>query len=76
MEAIKNFILSQAFIMWVLAIPVLFGVFYFVKMMFPAYQDDNLVEIAIEDMIDSNAHIKIDLTPDSKEADDRWEKKE
>lgn len=59
--------MSRTFIMLVLAIPLLIGVFYFVKLMFPEMPQDGKVEEAIEQVIEDNTNIKIDLTPNSPE---------
>ena len=60
--------MSKTFIMWLLAIPLLIGIFYFVKLMFPTVKEDNVVEEFIEKVIEDNTGLKnVDLSPSSPE---------
>lgn len=48
-------------------IPVAMGAVFLVKLYWPNYQDDNIVEETIEQVIESQTGIDVDLTPLSSE---------
>jgi len=50
---------------------VLFGL----AMLWKSYPKDNYVENQLENVIESQTGIKLDLSPESEEKDDRWSQK-
>ena len=59
---------------WLVAIPVLIGALALMKYYWPEYPDDNVVEVQVENLIKYETGITVDLTPASKEPDDRCTK--
>jgi hypothetical protein len=56
--------------LWYLLIPVLGLSIYGIKKIWPNYKDDNVVEEAVEKVIEKETGIDVDLTPASPEKKD------
>jgi len=65
MDAIKLFITENLF--WFVAIPLLIATVAILKHYFPIYQDDNIVEEKIEEVIEKKTGLNVDITPQSPE---------
>jgi hypothetical protein len=52
---------------WIIAIPVCFGLVMVIKKYCPGYQDDNVIEEKVEDVIKDKTGCDVDLTPESPE---------